>query len=57
MELKDSKKEKLSYNQVLFGAITNLKIQGRYQKMLLCDKLRLQCLGDRKQKCANCADR
>ena len=29
MELKDSKKEKLSYNQVLFGAITNLKSSGQ----------------------------
>ena len=29
MELKDSKKEKLSYNQVLFGAITNLKDSGQ----------------------------
>ena len=29
MELKDSKKEKLSYNQVLFGAITNLRGSGQ----------------------------
>ena len=29
MELKDSKKDKLSYNQVLFGAITNLKSSGQ----------------------------
>ena len=29
MELKDSKTEKLSYNQVLFGAITNLRSSGQ----------------------------
>ena len=29
MELVDSKKQKLSYNQVLFGAITNLKSSGQ----------------------------
>tara|TARA_R100001594_G_scaffold46118_1_gene79137 strand:+ start:1052 stop:1531 length:480 start_codon:yes stop_codon:yes gene_type:complete len=29
MELKDSKKEKLSYNQVLFGAIGNAKSSGQ----------------------------
>jgi len=29
VELKDSKKEKLSYNQVLFGSIVNLKSSGQ----------------------------
>ena len=29
MELVDSKKQKLSYNQVLFGAIVNLKSSGQ----------------------------
>ena len=29
MELKDSKKDKLSYNQVLFGSIVNLKSSGQ----------------------------
>jgi len=29
VELKDSKKEKLSYNQVLFGAVQNMKSSGQ----------------------------
>jgi hypothetical protein len=29
MELKDSKKDKLSYNQVLFGAVQNMKSSGQ----------------------------
>ena len=32
MELKDSKKEKLSYNQVLFSAVGNAKSSGQIPK-------------------------
>ena len=50
MELKDSKKEKLSYNQVLFGAITNLKGSGQIPEDVPMEQavgLILQEIGDK----------
>ena len=50
MELKDSKKEKLSYNQVLFGAITNLQGSGQIPEDVPMEQavgLILQEIGDK----------